>query len=107
MVVKCTMKVSFFVILVSIVTIIVHGFSTTLDGPFEPVTAPLDQNLNPVAFDLPESDASFIEPNSKFQPEQISVSLSYSFDSVWISWVTGLFVSSTFLFLYFLNLGIY
>ncbi|XP_010469546.1 PREDICTED: purple acid phosphatase 13-like [Camelina sativa] len=92
MVVKCTMKVSLFVILVSTVTTIsVHGFSTTLEGPFKPETAPLDPNLNPVAFDLPESDPSFVQPNSEFQPEQISVSLSYSFDSVWISWVTGEF----------------
>ncbi|CAH2059741.1 unnamed protein product [Thlaspi arvense] len=92
MVVKCTSTTKsmfFFVILVSTtVFIIVNGFSTTLDGPFMPETAPLDPNLNPVAFDLPESDPSFVEPNAEFRPEQISVSLSYSFDSLWISWVT-------------------
>lgn len=111
MVIKCTKKMSFFVFWASTVTIIVHGFTTTLDGPFKPETAPLDPNLNPIAFDLPDSDPSFVEPNSKFQPQQISVSLSYSFDSVWISWVTvtGLFDSLTFLFLYFfpVNLDIY
>lgn len=96
MVVNCTMSMSFFVIFASTVTIIVHGFPTTLDGPLNPVTAPLDPNLNPIAFDLPESDPSFVKPNPEFLPQQISVSLSYSFDSVWISWVTGLFVSSTF-----------
>ncbi|ESQ51860.1 hypothetical protein EUTSA_v10016507mg [Eutrema salsugineum] len=84
-------SMSFFVVLVpSVIIIVVHGFSTTLEGPFKPETASLDPNLNPVAFDLPESDPSFVEPNSKFlRPEQISVSLSYSFDSVWISWVTA------------------
>lgn len=100
MVVKYTMTMSFFVIFASTVLIIVSGFSTTLDGPFKPETAPLDPNLNPIAFDLPESDPSFVIPNSEFRPEQISVSLSYSFDSVWISWVTGLFVSSTSLFIF-------
>ncbi|CAA0374195.1 unnamed protein product [Arabidopsis thaliana] len=90
MVVKYTMSMSFFVIFASTVTIIVHGFPSTLDGPLNPVTAPLDPNLNPIAFDLPESDPSFVKPISEFLlPEQISVSLSYSFDSVWISWVTG------------------
>ena len=85
---------SFFVIFASTVTIIVHGFPSTLDGPLNPVTAPLDPNLNPIAFDLPESDPSFVKPISEFLlPEQISVSLSYSFDSVWISWVTGLYLS--------------
>lgn len=105
MVVKCTMMMSFFVFWTSTTIIIVHGFTTTLDGPFKPETAPLDSNLNPIAFDLPESDPSFVEPNSEFQPEQISVSLSYSFDSVWISWVTvtGLFHSLTFFSFFFLS----
>lgn len=90
----------------TIIIIIVHGFNTTLDGPFKPETAP----LNPIALDLPESGPSFVEPNSKFQPEQISVSLSYSFDSVWNSWVTVtvLFDSLTFFFIFFpVNLNIY
>ncbi|KFK26379.1 hypothetical protein AALP_AA8G240600 [Arabis alpina] len=86
-VVKCTMIMSFFVILASTVS----GFSTTLDGPFIPKTAPLDPTLNPSTFDLPESDPSFFIPNSELRPEQISVSLSYNFDSVSISWVTGEF----------------
>lgn len=91
---------SFLVILVcTVITITVNAFPSTLDGPFTPVTAPLDPKLNPVAFDLPESDPSFVQPNSKFLPEQISVSLSYSFDSVWISWVTtGLTLQYSFYF---------
>ncbi|CAN8247724.1 unnamed protein product [Cochlearia groenlandica] len=88
MVVKFTMAIYFFVLLASTVTITVHGFPTTLDGPFKPKTAPHDPNLNPISLDLPEPDQSNQQPNSEFRPEQISVSLSYNFDSVWISWVT-------------------
>ncbi|GAB4841344.1 Purple acid phosphatase 15 [Ancistrocladus abbreviatus] len=62
---------------------------TTLDGPFEPVTIRLDQSLRGNAVDLPDSDARVQRRVKGFQPEQISVSLSANYDSVWISWITG------------------
>ncbi|VVA15819.1 PREDICTED: purple acid [Prunus dulcis] len=62
---------------------------TTLDGPFEPVTVPFDQSLRGNAVDLPESDHRVRRRVKGFEPEQISVSLSANYDSVWISWVTG------------------
>ncbi|XP_010522401.1 PREDICTED: LOW QUALITY PROTEIN: purple acid phosphatase 13 [Tarenaya hassleriana] len=86
---KCAKPMAVLVILAS--SFVVHGFPTTAEGPSKPVTAPLDPKLNPVATDLPESDPSFERPDPKFQPQQISVSLSYNYDSVWISWVTGEF----------------
>ncbi|KAL9228322.1 hypothetical protein vseg_003915 [Gypsophila vaccaria] len=68
-----------------------HGkIPTTLDGPFKPVTVPLDSSLRGKAVDLPDTDPRVRPPgHGPFQPEQISVSLSYDYDSVWISWVTG------------------
>ena len=70
---------------------------TTLDGPFEPVTSPLDQiKFRGFAVDLPESDQRVMRRAKGFEPEQISVSLSAIEDSVWISWITGhLFTSHT------------
>ncbi|KAK9726551.1 hypothetical protein RND81_05G222800 [Saponaria officinalis] len=65
---------------------------TTLDGPFKPVTVPLDLSLRGMALDLPDSDPRVQRPHhghGLFEPEQLSVSLSYDFDSIWISWVTG------------------
>ncbi|CAF1699761.1 unnamed protein product [Brassica napus] len=90
MVVNYTMTSMYLLVILvcAVIIITVDAFPSTVDGPFTPVTAPLDPNLNPVAFDLPESDPSFVQPNWKFLPEQISVSLSYNSDSVWISWVT-------------------
>jgi hypothetical protein len=62
---------------------------STLDGPFEPITVPFDLSLRGNAVDLPDSDSRVLRRVTGFEPEQISVSLSYSFDSIWISWVTG------------------
>ncbi|KAJ4723018.1 Purple acid phosphatase [Melia azedarach] len=60
---------------------------TTLEAPFKPVTVPFNNTLRPNASDLP-----YFQSNVEgFQPQQISVSLSANYDSVWISWITGEF----------------
>lgn len=68
----------------------VHGgIPTTIEGPFKPVTVPLDKSFRGKAEDLPETDPRVQKIGGRFQPEQISVSLSANYDSVWISWITG------------------
>ncbi|KAK4420253.1 Purple acid phosphatase 15 [Sesamum alatum] len=67
------------------------GIPTTLEGPFKPVTVPLDESFRGNAIDLPDSDPRVQRKVSGFEPEQISVSLSYNYDSIWISWITGEF----------------
>ncbi|KAI4303904.1 hypothetical protein MLD38_039486 [Melastoma candidum] len=62
---------------------------TTLDGPFPPVTVPLDKSFRGSALDLPDSDPRVLPPSRRFDPEQISLSLSYRHDSVYVSWITG------------------
>ncbi|KAL7081396.1 hypothetical protein ACP275_14G037300 [Erythranthe tilingii] len=70
----------------------IHGeIPTTLDEPFDPVTVPLDKSFRGNAIDLPDSDPRVKRSVLGFHPEQISVSLSSTFDSVWISWITGEF----------------
>ncbi|KAK7256037.1 hypothetical protein RIF29_29469 [Crotalaria pallida] len=64
---------------------------TTLEGPFEPVTVPFDPALRGVAVDLPDTDPRVRRQVQGFQPEQISLSLSTTHDSVWVSWITGEF----------------
>ncbi|KAK1294101.1 Purple acid phosphatase 15 [Acorus calamus] len=69
-----------------------RGVPTTLDGPFEPVTVPLpDDVFRGHAVDLPPTDARVRRNVVGFEPEQVSVSLSAESDSVWVSWVTGEF----------------
>ena len=67
------------------------GVPSTLDGPLEPVTVPLDNNFRGKAQDLPETHPLVQRIVEGFEPEQISLSLSTTYDSVWISWITGLF----------------
>ncbi|KAG7983263.1 hypothetical protein I3843_04G096500 [Carya illinoinensis] len=62
---------------------------STLDGPFKPVTVPFDSSLRGGTLDLPDSDPRVQRRVKGFEPEQISVSLSAHYDSVWISWITG------------------
>ncbi|KAB2636568.1 purple acid phosphatase 15 [Pyrus ussuriensis x Pyrus communis] len=62
---------------------------TTLDGPFEPLTVAFDPSLRGNAVDLPDDDHRVHRRVKGFEPEQISVSLSAEYDSVWISWITG------------------
>ncbi|KAK4266649.1 hypothetical protein QN277_027539 [Acacia crassicarpa] len=71
--------------------IVVAEIPTILDGPFKPVTVPLDQSFRGQAVDLPNSDPRLLAKLEQFDPEQISVSLSFNYDSVWISWITGEF----------------
>jgi hypothetical protein len=66
---------------------------STLDGPFKPVTVPLDDSLRGKAVDLPDSDPRVERSVKGFEPEQISVSLSAEYHSVWISWITGICLS--------------
>lgn len=73
-------------------SVLVQGkIQTTLDGPFTPVTVPLDQSFRGKAVDLPETDPRLQRTVAGFEPEQIAVSLSVFHDSVWISWITGEF----------------
>ncbi|KAJ8646160.1 hypothetical protein MRB53_007908 [Persea americana] len=62
---------------------------TTLDGPFIPVTVPFDERLRGNSVDLPATDPRVVRRVKGFEPEQISVTLSATYDSVWISWITG------------------
>ncbi|KAI4345357.1 hypothetical protein L6164_012488 [Bauhinia variegata] len=79
-------------LLFSVSSVAVEGkIATTLDGPFRPVTVPLDQTFRGDAVDLPETDPLVQRTVEGFEPEQISISLSATYDSVWISWITGEF----------------
>ncbi|KAJ9154009.1 hypothetical protein P3X46_027390 [Hevea brasiliensis] len=70
--------------------IVLGDFPTTLQGPFKPVTAPLDKKAyRGNAIDLPDTYPQVQKNVEGFEPQQISVSLSSNYDSVWISWVTG------------------
>ncbi|KAK2975185.1 hypothetical protein RJ640_022077, partial [Escallonia rubra] len=64
---------------------------TTLEGPFKPVTVPLDRRFRGRAgpVDLPNNDPMLQRTVEGFEPEQIAVALSTTHDSVWISWMTG------------------
>ncbi|CAN1193765.1 Purple acid phosphatase 15 [Linum perenne] len=68
--------------------VIVEGIPSTLDGPFIPVTVPLDKSFRGYAVDLPDSDPRLQRKVNGFAPEQISLSLSATYDSVWVSWIT-------------------
>jgi hypothetical protein len=63
---------------------------TTLEGPFLPVTVPFDPSLRGDTVDLPDTDPRVRRQVIGFEPEQISLSLSTTHDSVWISWITGM-----------------
>ncbi|XP_015086743.1 purple acid phosphatase 15 isoform X2 [Solanum pennellii] len=78
-----------FLVFVSFVEVNEGQILTTLDGPFKPVTVPLDQSFRGHAVDLPDTDPRVQRTVKGFEPEQISVSLSATYDSVWISWITG------------------
>lgn len=85
-----THVVTLCMLLLSLSSILVHGgVPTTLDGPFKPVTVPLDKSFRGNAVDIPDTDPLVQRNVEAFQPEQISLSLSTSHDSVWISWITG------------------
>ncbi|KAJ0112461.1 hypothetical protein Patl1_01583 [Pistacia atlantica] len=79
-----------FIFLLYLMAIRAHNIPSTLDGPFNPVTVPYDTSLRGKAVDIPDTDPRLRRRVKGFEPEQISVSLSTSYDSVWISWITGL-----------------
>ncbi|KAL5057572.1 hypothetical protein RYX36_029176 [Vicia faba] len=64
---------------------------TTLEGPFLPVTVPFDVSTRGNTSDLPDTDPRVRRQVVGFEPEQISLSLSFTHDSVWVSWITGEF----------------
>jgi hypothetical protein len=87
-----SVSVAELLLLFSLSFVFVHGdIQTTLDGPFQPVTVPLDKRFRGNAVDLPDTDLRVERIVEGFEPEQITVSLSSTYDSVWISWITGLF----------------
>ncbi|GAB4825306.1 Purple acid phosphatase 15 [Ancistrocladus abbreviatus] len=61
---------------------------TTLEGPFKPVTVPLDISFCGNAVDLSNDDPRLQKTVPGFHPEQIALALSSTYDSVWISWST-------------------
>ncbi|KAL5058628.1 hypothetical protein RYX36_030232 [Vicia faba] len=62
---------------------------TTLEGSFLPVTVPFDVSTCGNTSDLPDTDPRVRRQVVGFEPEQISLSLSSTHDSVWVSWITG------------------
>ncbi|KAK9146003.1 hypothetical protein Sjap_005906 [Stephania japonica] len=79
--------------LISVLTLssmaVAAAIPSTVQGHFRPVTVPLELGFRGNAVDLPESDPRVQRKVKGMEPEQISVSLSVNYDSVWISWVTG------------------
>ncbi|TYH82267.1 hypothetical protein ES332_D02G047700v1 [Gossypium tomentosum] len=93
-----TVPVSVFIV-VAFVSVVMRRFSfvngaaipSAVDGPFKPVTVPLDKSFRGHAVDLPDNDPRVQRiATGYWEPEQIFVSLSSTHDSVWISWITGL-----------------
>ncbi|KAK9183464.1 hypothetical protein WN944_026616 [Citrus x changshan-huyou] len=65
-------------------------FQQHLMDPSKPITIPLDKSFRGNAIDLPDTDPRVQRTVEGFEPEQISISLSSTHDSVWISWITGI-----------------
>ncbi|XP_052882305.1 purple acid phosphatase 15-like [Gossypium arboreum] len=91
-----TVPVSVFIVAV-FVSVVMRRLSfgaaipSTVDGPFKPVTVPLDKSFRGHAVDLPDNDPRVQRIVTGWEPEQIFVSLSSTHDYVWISWITGEF----------------
>ncbi|KAG8499834.1 hypothetical protein CXB51_006483 [Gossypium anomalum] len=91
-----TVPVSVFIVAV-FVSVVMRRLSfgaaipSTVDGPFKPVTVPLDKSFRGHAVDLPDNDPRVQRIVTGWEPEQIFVSLSSTHDSAWISWITGEF----------------
>lgn len=87
------MNVILFSLMVLVGVVLGHPkhIPTTLEGPFKPLSVPLDDKFRGNAVDLPDTDPRVQRAVRGFEPEQISVSLSSTYDSVWISWITGEF----------------
>eukprot|EP01018_Ginkgo_biloba_P032485 Gb_10273 [translate_table: standard] len=79
------------VLQVSISWVFLRGISsipTTLEGPFPPLTVPLDPNLRLGSDDIPMYDPALVKRVPSIFPEQIALALSTP-DAMWVSWVTG------------------
>lgn len=63
--------------------------STTLEGPFEPVTRRFDPALRRGSDDLPMDHPGLKKKVTGMLPEQIALAVSAEPTSMWISWVTG------------------
>lgn len=91
-----TMGLKLFILLGIMSTVFVRGIlsiPTTLQGPFKPVTVPLDPNLRNGSDDLPNYEPRLVKRVPSIFPEQIMLALSTTPNSMWVSWVTGLSVS--------------
>ncbi|KAH1096211.1 hypothetical protein J1N35_013132 [Gossypium stocksii] len=93
-----TVPVSVFIVVVFVSVVMrrlsfVNGAAipSTVDGPFKPVTVPLDKSFRGHAVDLPDNDPRVQRIVTGWEPEQIFVSLSSTHDSFWVSWITGEF----------------
>ncbi|XVF65210.1 hypothetical protein PTKIN_Ptkin09bG0229000 [Pterospermum kingtungense] len=74
----------------------VHGDNIKTTDDFQcPVTVNIRGLVDPI--DLPYYDPLVQRNVTGWEPEQISVSLSTDYDSVWISWVTGEYRISNYL----------
>lgn len=67
---------------------------TTLEGPFDPVTTRFDPSLRRGSDDIPMDDPKLKKNVTSMFPEQIALALSTP-TSMWVSWVTGTFLSNS------------
>ncbi|KAE8722561.1 Carbohydrate-binding X8 domain superfamily protein isoform 1 [Hibiscus syriacus] len=66
---------SYCLILLSFILVAVNGqFPKTLEGPFEPMTVPVDYAIVGKVTSLPVNKSPLLRPKIGFQPEQISLS---------------------------------
>ena len=85
--------VTFFLIITKQVVSGKH-IPTTLEGPFDPVTIRFDPSLRQGSDDLPMDDPRLKKNVTSMFPEQIALAVSTP-TSMWVSWVTGTFLSSS------------
>lgn len=77
------------ILLISLLFVVNGQFPSTLEGPFKPVTVPVNYSIIGQVTSLPVNDNPPLSPEIEFQPQQISLSLSSDLSSVWVSWITG------------------
>ncbi|VFQ65181.1 unnamed protein product [Cuscuta campestris] len=78
-------------VVMSLAAVRSDGIPSTAEEPFKPVTVALDQTGRGHAIDLPDNDPRVQRTVTGWEPEQISLSLSFAHHSIWVSWVTGEF----------------
>lgn len=89
------------ILLISLIFVVNGQFPTTLEGPFKPVSVPVNYSIIGKVTSLPDDNNHSLSPEIEFQPQQISLSLSSDLSSVWVSWITGICLVHTFLFVIF------